>query len=480
MVKYLINDKKAKYEVKVILVDKETKKLSSKLKENFTKDELDLFQNILNKSDKKEVVTVPLNFSEVILFMFDYGSKDYDLQNIGAKLVKHITNYKTAEIYFDDYKYNIDYFVLGLELGSYKFTKYFTKNVDEKISKLEKINLISLNDNFKSKDLNKAISLSSSVNFVRDMVNEPANVLTPESFAKIALSLKKTGVEVDILDEKKLQKLNFNLLLAVARGSIQKPRVVVLSWKGNTKKKDYDITLVGKGVTFDSGGLSIKTGGSMEGMNSDMAGAAAVAGTIKAASELKLKKNILGVVGLVENMPSGDSYKVNDIITSMSGQTVEVLNTDAEGRLVLADLLTYAQRKYKSSMIIDLATLTGAVSMLFGPVYAGIFSNDDEMISELMTSGKTTGDKLWPLPIDEYYNKLMDSDFADMQNMGKSRVGGGSKGACFLKRFIEGDTKWSHLDIAGVATESPEDNLYAKGATGFGVKLLIDYIENMK
>ncbi|MDR1694196.1 MAG: leucyl aminopeptidase family protein [Lactobacillaceae bacterium] len=481
MVEYVLNGKSKNVDARVVLVDKKTKKISKEIAERFSKEELKLFEKVI-KDDmgKKDFINVYTNASPVILFLFDFAAENKELQKYGAMLSKAVFTLKNVMVFTDKIKNGVEYLILGLELGRYRFNKYFTKDVDSKTSALKSINIIDVAKSVKKADISKAVILSGGVNYVKDLVNEPANYLNPETFAKILSGLEEIGVKIEVLDEKKLKSLGFNLLLAVASGSANKPRVVVLSWNGNDNSKEYDITLVGKGVTFDSGGLSIKTGGYMEGMHTDMAGAGVVSGVIKVAGELKLKKNILGIVGLVENMPSGSAYRVNDIIKSMSGQTVEVLNTDAEGRLVLADLLTYVQQKYKAKRIVDLATLTGAVSMLFGPVYAGLFSNNDKMIKDLTTAGNNTGDRLWNLPMDNYFNKAMDSTYADMQNSGKHRVGGGSQGACFLKRFIKDKTIWSHLDIAGVARESLDDDLYAKGATGYGVKLLIDYIENMK
>lgn len=480
MVKYIFNDKKINEDTNVIFIDNKTKKMPVNLNQYFSKEEIKLYEKVLkNDLSTKDSISVLTHNSETVLFSFDYTATNREIQKSGAKLAKILFKSKNVSLYANNFDWNIDYFVIGVETGIYRFNKYFTKEVDEKNSKLEKINFISLNESNINKDLDKSLFISKGINYVRDFVNEPSNNLTPEIFAKDLLKLKETGLDIEVLEEKDLKALGFNLLLAVSKGSIEKPKVVVFSWKGNSKKKDYDIALVGKGVTFDSGGLSLKPSNSMDGMHTDMAGAATVSGVMKIASELKINKNILGIVGLVENMPSGNAYKINDIITSMSGQTVEILNTDAEGRLVLADLLTYVQRKYKAKRIVDLATLTGAVAMLFGPVYAGLFSNDKEMDRSLILSGEKTGDRLWSLPLDDYFNKAMDSTYADMQNSGKHRIGGGSTGACFLKRFIEEGTSWAHLDIAGVAREVLDDDLYAKGATGFGVKLLLDYIETI-
>lgn len=479
MVEYLLNKKKSNADTKVVFIDKDNKELPANLENFFSKEELKLCEKLLNNKEKKDSITIYTENSEIILFMFAYGAEKPEIQKYGAKLAKALFNSQNADIYLKNLQNGFDSLIIGIETGIYRFNKYFTQNTNDKNPSLKSINFVTTEGNVDN-NFSKPLIIASAVNYVRDFVNEPANILTPDSFAKDLLKLKKTGLDIEVLNEKELEKLGFNLLLSVAQGSEQKPRVVIFSWKGNAQKKDYDVTLVGKGVTFDSGGLSLKPSNSMEGMHTDMAGAATVSGVIKAASELNLAKNILGIVGLVENMPSGSAYKLNDIIKSMSGQTVEVLNTDAEGRLVLADLLTYVQKEYEAKQIIDLATLTGAVSMLFGPTYAGLFSNNDKLIKNLTISSENSGDKLWNLPLDDYFNKAMDSTYADMQNTGKHRIGGGSQAACFLKRFINEGTFWAHLDIAGVARESLDEDLYAKGATGFGVKLLVDYIENMK
>lgn len=475
MTKYVFNEQNKKTDVRILCVDKEKKKISSEMVKYFSKDDIALFEKAMKTSDSKTTEFMT-NDSKVVLLFADYDKSEFNLQKLGAKIGSAIFKYKNSEVYVEDLGSDAKNLIIGIELSKYRFNKYFTLKKDEKEPKIEKVSILGLAKALSNEDVAQAISISSSVNYTRELVNEPANILNSESFAKSILGLKKKGLDIKVLEEKDLKKLGFNLLLSVNQASANKPKVVVMLWKGNSSKKGFDVALVGKGVTFDTGGLSLKPSSGMEDMHTDMAGAAAVCGAIKAISELQIKKNVLGIVGLVENSVSANATRVNDIITSMSGQTVEVMNTDAEGRLVLADLLTYVQKEYGAKKIIDLATLTGAVSRLFGPVYAGLFSNDDDLATALSKSGDVTGDKMWRLPVDKYYDEAMDSDVADMRNSGKNPIGGGSQGACFLKRFIEKETSWAHIDIAGVARESTEKDLDPKGSTGYGVKLLVDYI----
>jgi leucyl aminopeptidase len=303
----------------------------------------------------------------------------------------------------------------------------------------------------------------------RDLVNEPANVLGPVEFAARAARLKSLGVEVEILDEKSLRKLNMGALLGVAQGSVRPPRLVVMQWKG-AKAKDAPLAFIGKGVVFDTGGISIKPAGGMEDMKGDMGGAAAVTGLMHALAARKAKANVVGIVGLVENMPDGNAQRPGDIVTSMSGQTVEVINTDAEGRLVLADALWYAQDRFKPKFMIDLATLTGAIMVALGQHHAGLFSNNDALAANLSKAGLDTGERVWRMPMGADYDKAIDSKFADMKNVGE-RNGGAITAAQFLERFVN-KAPWAHLDIAGTAMNSPKNEYSQSWASGFGVRLL--------
>lgn len=313
--------------------------------------------------------------------------------------------------------------------------------------------------------------MANAVRYARDLCNEPANNLTPEIYAADIKRLDYLGIDVTVLDEAKLHDLSMDMLLSVAQGSVNSPRVAVLQWKGRKDAKEFDLGLVGKGVTFDSGGISLKPAANMGDMKGDMTGSAVVVAAIKAAALQKLPVNVVGVVGLVENMPSGSATRPGDIVRSMSGQTVEIVNTDAEGRLVLGDCLWYIQEKFGVKKIIDVATLTGSTMMTFGFEYAGLFANDDKLAAELTACGETSGEKLWRLPINAEYDKLMDSDIADMKNTGP-RLAGGITAACFLQRFIKEGVKWAHLDIAGVDKDDKGHPLTPKGATGFGVRVL--------
>ncbi len=360
--------------------------------------------------------------------------------------------------------------VLGLKLRAYTFEKYKTKKGEDTPS-LCSVEIVA--DAKTSKIFDVQSKIAEGVFTARDLVNEPPNTLTPVYFANVlAKTLKPLGVEVDVLDEKKMQKLGMGALLAVAQGSDNPPRLVIMRWKGK-KAKDAPLALVGKGVTFDTGGISIKPGAGMEEMKMDMGGAAAVAGTMQALALRKSSAHVVGIVGLVENMPSGKSYRPADILTSLSGKTIEVLNTDAEGRLVLADALTYVQRTYKPQAIIDLATLTGAVMVALGHEYCGTFVNDNKLWRQMEGASAATGEKLWRMPLDEVWKKDMESPTADLQNLGKSgRYAGACTAAGFLEHFIEHNTPWAHMDIAGTAWRKSDQPTVPKFGTGFGVRVL--------
>ncbi|AZL15705.1 leucyl aminopeptidase [Rickettsiales endosymbiont of Stachyamoeba lipophora] len=373
---------------------------------------------------------------------------------------------------------------LGFKLKDYQFNKYkssFTKK-DDDISKkvLTEVSFILDNAKDTTKEWKLKQTLAESVHLARDLISEPPNILYPETMALHCKELRKLGVEVEVLDEEKMQILGMNALLGVAQGSAKTPRMIIMYYKGGNKG-DRPIAFVGKGVTFDTGGISLKPAAGMEDMKYDMAGSAAVVGTIHQLASRKAKVNAVGVIGMVENMPDGNAQRPSDVVVSMSGQTIEVLNTDAEGRLVLADVLWYTQDRFKPKAMVDLATLTGAISVTFSNIYAGLFSNNDELSNNLLKSGEKTGEKLWRLPLGEEYDRMIDSSVADMQNISNSKGGGSITAAQFLARFVN-KTPWAHLDIAGVAWASKEQDLTFKGAVGFGVRLLnqlvSDFYEN--
>ena len=312
-------------------------------------------------------------------------------------------------------------------------------------------------------------AIGEGVALARDLVNEPANVLGPVEFAARAAELRKLGVTVEVLTEKELNKLGMAALLGVAQGSPRPPRVVVMRWTGG-KAKEPPVTFIGKGVVFDTGGISIKPAAGMENMKGDMGGAAAVTGVMKALAGRKAKAHVVGIIGLVENMPDGAAQRPGDIVTAKSGKTIEVINTDAEGRLVLCDLLTYAAERFKPRLMIDLATLTGAIIVALGHINAGLFANDYPLADGLLAAGKATGETLWRMPLGADYDKLIDSQFADMKNVG-GRDAGAVTAAQFLKRFVD-DTPWAHIDLAGTAIDSRQNEINQSWASGWGVRLL--------
>jgi leucyl aminopeptidase len=358
----------------------------------------------------------------------------------------------------------------GVRLRAYKFDRYKTKKKDGEDAPLRAEVSIAVDD---ASAARKAFATSAEivdgVIIARELVNEPPNILYPEEFARRASQLRKLGVDVEVLDVKAMRKLGMGALLGVAQGSTRPGRTVVMRWNGG-KRGDQPIAFVGKGVCFDTGGISIKPAGSMEDMKGDMGGAACVVGLMHALAARNAKVNAVGAIGLVENMPDGNAQRPGDIVTSMSGQTIEIINTDAEGRLVLADLLWYVAKKVKPKFMVDLATLTGAIMVALGTEYAGLFSNNDELAERLTKVGLATGERVWRMPLGPEYDKQIDSRFADMKNTGV-RHGGSITAAQFLQRFVDG-TPWAHLDIAGTAMGAPKSEINDSWGSGFGVRLL--------
>ncbi len=377
-----------------------------------------------------------------------------------------------AEIAGDDglSSENAAMIAMGAKLRAYKFDAYKSKKKDDGgeagLTKLQ----IAVADTRKTKKAwSTCDGIADGVCLARDLVNEPANVLGPVEFAKKASELEKLGVEIEILGEKEMKKLKMAALLGVAQGSVRPPKLVIMRWNGG-KKADAPLAFVGKGVVFDTGGISIKPAGGMEEMKGDMGGAAAVTGLMHALAARKAKANVVGVIGLVENMPDGNAQRPGDIVKAMSGTTIEILNTDAEGRLVLADAMWYTQDRFKPAFMIDLATLTGAVIVALGNHNAGLFCNDDDLAEKLKAAGETTGEAVWRMPLSPDYDKLIDTPNADVKNTG-GRWAGSITAAQFLQRFAN-DVPWAHLDIAGTAFGSPKTEISQGWASGYGVRLL--------
>lgn len=442
--------------------------------------DLKIVQNALKQSkfvaQSEKIMTVWGSAGKTIIAGVK-DEADLTFQNLGGNLVSAVKEDETAVYYpATDSVNEVVQVAFGLLLGSYRFDKYLTKETADKKLKLKKMTFITDNPAQAKKLFQEKQIIAESVYLARDLCSEPANALTPKIFADKIKDLSNSGLSVDILTVKELKAKKFGMLLSVAQGSANEPRVAVMKWIGNPKKKTFDLGLVGKGVTFDSGGISLKPGANMGDMKQDMTGAAVVTATMRSFALRQVKQNIIGIVGLVENMPSGTATRPGDIVTSLSGQTVEILNTDAEGRLVLGDCLWYMQSTYGVKKIVDLATLTGAVMMALGEEYAGLFANNDVLADNLTTAGQETGEHLWRLPMNKAYNKMLDSPIADMKNIG-GRYAGGSTAACFLGRFIKEDTVWAHLDIAGVDSSEKGTPTCPKGSSGWGVRLLNAFIK---
>ena len=365
----------------------------------------------------------------------------------------------------------------GASLRTYRFDLYKTKAIKNPKPRLRKLTFMTENPTKARNTYRPLKGLANGVFMTRDLVSEPANILYPLELANRAKDLVKDGVKVEILTLAQMQKLGMGALIGVAQGSIHEPRMVIMRWEGAPDQaQQKPIAFIGKGVTFDTGGISIKPSSGMGDMKWDMGGSGVVIGLMRALAQRKAKTNAIGIVGLVENMPSGTAQRPGDIVTSMSGQTIEVLNTDAEGRLVLADAIWYTQERFKPKIMVDLATLTGAIIVSLGNERAGLFSNNKELTNQLMEAGEHVDEKLWPMPMDDSYDAEINSDIADMQNIGSGRGAGSVTAAKFIERFVR-NTPWAHLDIAGVTWSKKERTLVPKGGTAFGVRLLNRLVE---
>ena len=451
------------------------------LKKYISNNEFSYISDLLKNSDlKKNLLVFEINSKKTIfLSSIKKDLKISDIESLGAKFHGYI-NYEKKNDYFvnsDTINSKIEnflgYFLHGLKLKSYEFNIYKSKKEKKSIS----INVIGNKNKVSTQNQLRFKALEEGTFLARDLVSEPGNILHPDEYAKRLNSLKKFGLKVNIYDDKKLKKLGMNALLGVGQGSIRGSYLVTMEWKG-LKKNTKPLAFIGKGVCFDTGGISLKPAKFMEDMTYDMAGSAAVVGLMKNLAIRKAKINAVGVVGLVENMPGGNAQRPGDIVKSYSGKTIEVLNTDAEGRLVLADALTFTEKKFKPKFMVDLATLTGAIIVSLGSEYAGLFSNNDKLSKQLLEVSEKVEEKLWRMPLNKNFDKLIDSKNADMQNINYVGGAGSTTAAQFLQRFIMNKTPWAHLDIAGMAFSKYGGALNSGGATGFGVRLLNQLIED--
>ncbi len=453
----------------------------SPLKKYILNSEFSFINDLLKTSDlKKNFLTFKLSSKKkIVLVSIKKNIQNVDIENLGAEFYVNINFGKNSEYLINTdsitskFENFIGHFIHGLKLKSYEFNKYKSKKETRQIN----IIVSGQKNQPSAKSQLKFKALEEGTFYTRDLVSEPGNVLHPDEYAKRLKSLKKFGLKINIYDNKKLKKMGMNALLGVGQGSIRGSYLVTIEWNG-AKNNSKPLAFIGKGVCFDTGGYSLKPAKFMEDMTYDMAGSAVVVGLMKNLALRKAKINAVGVVGLVENMVSGNAQRPGDIVKSYSGKTIEVLNTDAEGRLVLADALTFTEKKFKPRFMVDLATLTGAIIVSLGSEYAGLFSNDDNLSKQLLDAGKKVEEKLWRMPLHKNYDKLINSKNADMQNINYVGGAGSTTAAQFLQRFILNKTPWAHLDIAGMAFSKYGGALNSGGATGYGVRLLNQLIED--
>ena len=437
--------------------------------------------NSIEQKKNNDIIAFNINPSQkIILIKIEDSNLPLDNEKKGAKFYDFINKNQITSVlmieknFINFYKKNfeINEFLHGSNLKAYEFNKYKS---NKKTNNIE-IDVNTVNNSLYVKTKKRLNPLIEGINFTKELVSEPGNILHPDEYVRRLRKLTKIGIKVTVYDKKKLKNLNMNALLGVGQGSIRGSYLVTLEWQGS--KKNKPLAFVGKGVCFDTGGISLKPAKFMEDMTYDMAGSAVVVGLMKTLALKKSKVNAVGVVGLVENMPDGNAQRPGDIVKSFSGKTIEILNTDAEGRLVLADALTFTEKKFKPRFIVDLATLTGAIIVSLGSEYAGLFSNDDKLSSQLFKAGEKVGEKVWRMPLHKNYDKLINSKNADMQNINYIGGAGSTTAAQFLQRFILNKTPWAHLDIAGMAFSKYGGALNSWGATGFGVRLLNKLIED--
>ena len=470
---------------KVIIYSNKTH-LLTKVKLNTV--EKNLIEKIekLNKSKKSftELFSVSegKQIKKILISKIKSESKS-DIEALAGRILNQLErhNIERVSVVFEldstrkDLLESIKALTYGFLMKDYRFEKY--KTITKKDFKIESLSFVFEATQSEKRVLESHIQMVKGIYLTRDLVSEPANELYPEKFVQLCNVLNKVGIKSEILNEKQIKKLGMNALMGVAQGSVKPPRVLVMKWNGKKDKNFANpLSFIGKGVTFDTGGISIKPSGGMEDMKWDMGGAAVVAGLMYTLAIRKSKANVVGVVGLVENMPDGNAQRPGDIVKSMSGQTIEVLNTDAEGRLVLADVITYVRKKYKPSLMIDLATLTGAIIVALGDRYAGLFSNSDSLAKKIQKSSISTQELVWRLPMDSKFDKLLDCSVADMKNITGTRGAGSITAAQFIKRFV-GEVDWAHLDIAGVTWSKRGTDYSRPGGTGFGVRLLDNFVK---
>lgn len=442
------------------------------------------------RGKRNELVTIlaPANLSASRIVLAGLGKPEAvdarGLEDLGGTLVVHLNSagetQATLAIELDadaslSAAETAARLAFGIALRAYRFDKYRTSERPERKPSLSSV-IVAGPAEAARRAYRHLAATADAVAFTRDLVSEPANVIYPETLAEQAAGLASFGLDVEVLDEARMAELGMQAILGVAQGSVRPPRLVVMRWNGGAESV-APLAFIGKGVTFDTGGISIKPAAGMGEMKWDMAGAGVVIGLMRLLAARAAKVNAVGVVGLVENMPSGSAQRPGDIVKSMSGQTIEVLNTDAEGRLVLADALWYCQDRFKPALMIDLATLTGAVVVALGHDHAGLFANNDELADRLTTAGKAVGEKLWRMPLDDAYNRAIDSDAADVKNIAGDRAAGSIIGAQFVQRFVN-KVPWAHLDIAGVAWSKKDNPTVPKGATAFGVRLLDRFVSD--
>ena len=441
--------------------------------------------NIINlykedfKNSKNVLIEIVKNGikHQIFIFKITPTSLDYDYQKLGGIVFDRVSKFEKVNLFLDsselikkNFNIFINNFFLGLYSKSYRFSDFKYKK--ENKNKLNNIYIITANERSVQNLVKDSLNVYLGIEETRNLVTQPANILNPKKFVEEILKLKKIGLQIEVLNEKKMKSLGMNALLGVGQGSSNESYMVIMKWNGNKSSKEKPLAFVGKGVCFDTGGISLKPAKFMEDMKYDMGGAGTVTGLMKTLALRKAKVNAVGVVGLVENMADGNAQRPGDVVKSYSGQSIEILNTDAEGRLVLADAIAYTEDKFKPKFIINLATLTGAIVVALGNEYAGLFSNDDKLANQIQEVSLKDNEKAWRLPLNENFNKLMDSKIADMQNINYSGGAGSITAAQFLQRFIRNNTPWAHLDIAGMAWTKKNAEVTPEGATGYGVKLL--------